>query len=73
MADALKQDRYEYHRQRRMAEMVEATERKLLGLYREASRYKMSEVMRKPSLLNEAWEREMMLARIEADRGQADG
>lgn len=44
--------RYERNRQRRMAEMVEKTELKLAGLYREVGRYKMSEVINKPCAAN---------------------
>jgi hypothetical protein len=40
-----KQERYMYHRMARLPDMIEATERKLQGLYREAERYGMREHM----------------------------
>lgn len=39
------EQQYAYQRMRRMPEMIEATERKLLGLYREARRYGMADLL----------------------------
>ena len=53
---------------RRMPEMIEATERKLAGLYREARRYTMSEVLVNPAIVEAAWNREIALAQLRAAR-----
>lgn len=64
---------YEYRRMRRMPEMLEATERKLAGLYREAARYGMTELLESPSAFSEAWDREIIVAKLEAGlRGNDD-
>lgn len=66
-----KQLAYEAQRIRRMEEMLDATERKLAGLYREAQRYGLSRVLDMPSAVDAAWERRVLLAKIEAaQRGQ---
>lgn len=62
------------HLERRLRHLptaIENTERKLAALYREAKRYRMDDVLRKPSIVNSAWDREVLLAQIEAaERGE---
>lgn len=60
-----KETAYLYSRQRRMPEMVELAEKKLLALYREATRYNMRELMEEQSKANAAWDRATMLAYLE--------
>lgn len=69
MPRADQQERFLYHRVKRLPDMIEATERKLAGLYREARRYKMDEVLTNKHQLNEAWEREILVAMLEASDG----
>lgn len=57
---------YEAHRIRRMEEMLETTERKLAGLYREAKRYNLNALLDSPSAVNAAWERRILLGKLEA-------
>jgi hypothetical protein len=64
-----KQLAYEANRIRRMDEMLENAERKLAGLYREAKRYNLA-LLDMPSAVDAAWERRVLLAKIEAaERG----
>lgn len=58
---------YEAQRIRRMPEMIEATERKLLGLYREAKRYGMDELLESKWAFDQAWDREIQIAKTEAE------
>ena len=65
MSAAHKMYKYECDRKRRMPDMIEATERKLAGLYREAIRYQMDKLLQEPNLINGAWNREVTLAYLE--------
>lgn len=68
MSDLYKQ---QYDQMRALPGKIEATERKLLGFYRQAARYGMDRLLTDKSLINEAWDRETMLAYLEhqeADR-----
>lgn len=56
---------YIQQRQKRMPEMIESTERKLAGLYREARRYNMQTLLSNPEHINEAWDREVLVAAME--------
>lgn len=61
---------YEAQRIRRMQEMLESAERKLAGLYREARRYNLSALLEMPSAADAAWERHVLLAKLDAaERG----
>jgi hypothetical protein len=62
---------YERQRKNRMAEMLESTERKLAGLYREARRYEMSEILDKPCAADAAWERAALLATLDRAESRA--
>ena len=57
---------YEAYRIRRMEEMLENAERKLAGLYREARRYNLSALLDMPSAADAAWERHVLLAKLDA-------
>lgn len=48
--------------------VIETAERRLQGLYREAKRYRMNDLLRYPALLNDAWDREVETAKLEAER-----
>ena len=62
---------YEAHRIRRMEDMLEAAERKLAGLYREARRYQLNAILDMPSANDAAWERRVLLAKLDAaERGE---
>lgn len=61
----------QYDRMRRLPGTIEAAEHRLAGLYREARRYRMDELLTMKSAVNEAWDREVLIAQIEAaDRGE---
>ena len=67
MPDAL--DRlyaYERRRQRDMPSMIEAAERKLAGLYREAARYGLNDLLRDKSFSDEAWDHEVRREQMRA-------
>lgn len=65
---ALRDDEIDYVQRRiyRMAGVIEAAERKLAGLYREADRYGMADLLERPEIAAEAWEREVAIARLKA-------
>lgn len=50
---------YERRRQRDMADMIDAAERKLAGLYREAARYGMHALLTDKHFTDEAWDHEV--------------
>lgn len=60
------EEQYVYQRQRRMPDMIEATERKYLGLLREAKRYGMHDILSSKYHSDRAWDREIVLAKLEA-------
>ena len=61
----------QYDRMKRIPSQIEAAERKVAMLYKEAKRYKMKEVLSRPAAVNSAWDREVLLAQIEAaERGE---
>ena len=58
-------------RVRYLPQAIENAEMKLAALYREAKRHRRSDILKKPSAVNAAWDREVMIAQIEAaERGQ---
>lgn len=68
MPIACKKDEALYHRKRRLPEVIEATERKLAGLYREARRYGADEILSNKYHVNAAWDREVLVAELEGSR-----
>ena len=66
MAYLDRQIAYEAQRIRRMEEMVAATERKLAGLYQEARRYRLNKLLESPCAANAAWDRDILLAKLDA-------
>lgn len=72
MPDAL--DRlyaYEHRRMRTMPDLIQATQRKLLGLYREAQRYGRDDLLAHKAAFDNAWETEIQIAKLEAQlRGE---
>lgn len=54
-------------RMRYLPIQLAATERKLIALRREAQRYGMHELLTKRDGINEAWERETEIAKLEAE------
>lgn len=57
---------YEYQRIRRMPDMIESAERKLAGLYREAARYGLNELLTDKSFADEAWDHEVRREQVRA-------
>lgn len=57
---------YTIRRIHRLPATIEAAERKLAGLYREAQRYGMDELLESHSAFSEAWDRELAVAKLEA-------
>lgn len=57
---------YTYHRMRRLPDVIAAAERKLAGLYREAARYGMDDLLESPKAFSEAWDREVAVAKLES-------
>lgn len=56
----------------RMAGVIEAAERKLAGLYREAARYGMTDLLEHPDIAAQAWDREVAIEKLKAAaRGEA--
>lgn len=63
---------YEMRRIKRMEEMLENAERKLAGLYRECKRYGLNCYLDTPSANDAAWDRRVLLAKLEAaERGES--
>ena len=62
---------YERQRKNRMAEMVESTERKLAGLYREARRYEMTDILNQPCAVDAAWARAVLLKPLDQAESRA--
>jgi hypothetical protein len=58
-------ERYEDNRRYYLPGAIEAAERKLAGLYREASRIS-PDLLEGKSAFNEAWDREIVVAKLEA-------
>lgn len=67
MPDIYKQ---QYDQMRLLPGRIETAERKLVGLYRQAARYGMDEILHNQSLVNEAWDRETMLAYLEQQEAE---
>ena len=57
---------YLIRRMRHLPDAIDATERKLAALYAEAAEYRMKDILEKPSAANAAWDREVLLAQVEA-------
>lgn len=57
---------YERRRQRDMPELIEAAERKLAGLYREAARYGMTALLKDKTFADEAWDYEVRREQMRA-------
>lgn len=60
-----------YRRMYHMPAQLERAEKKLARLYLEAKQYRMNELLCNPSAVNAAWDREVLIAQIEAaQRGE---
>lgn len=59
-----------YRKVNRLPAQIIAAERRLLHLYREAERYKMADVLESTCYVNEAWDREVMLAYLAQQEAQ---
>lgn len=54
---------------RRLPQVIEDAELKLLRLYAEAKEYRMYDILHSPAASDEAWDREIALAKLEATYG----
>lgn len=57
-----------YYRVRVLPGQIETAEKKLRRLYQEAQQYRMHYLLRCPELLDKAWDREVEVAKLEAER-----
>lgn len=57
-----------YMRVRNLPGQIESAEKKLRRLYLEAQQYRMDDLVRYPVFINEAWDREVAVAKLEAER-----
>lgn len=68
---------YEHRRMKNMPDMIEAAERKLAGLYREAARYRMHDLLADKTFADEAWDhetrREQMRATLSGEPSSIGG
>lgn len=60
-------DRLAY-RVRVLPDQIATAERRLRDLYREAASYRMRDLIHHPELINDAWERAVEIAKLEANK-----